>query len=558
MKSRIKLLRGLSIGVAMLLVVAVVSFGCAPESPEEVAPPAPPEEEAPPVKDTLVVGVVDLPPTLDCDTSSHPMTYATIETITDTLTQWASMPAPEYEHVFIPDRTTYVGELVESWEMSPDGRTITFHYKKGIKSAYGNESTAEDMLWRYERGFDIHGTTAFFAATMDFYSADAVKVIDDYTLSITTERPVPINILLGCHALMCLKPFDSKEAKKHATADDPWALDWVNTNCPAYGPYYVTEWTPGVQAVFSANHNYYKEGLPAFERIIFKVIPESSSRVAMIRDGTIDVARDLTPREIDSLKDAPGVNCVVLQGQLMAHLIMNQNMVEPFTNKLVRQAVNYAIDRERIIDMAYFGMGWPMKTILAPECLGVLDPEEFPYDYNIEKAKELMEEAGYADGFAVELYYTSGYLHHETACIIIKEDLAKIGIDVTLRKTPLGSLASMVTAREAPFVYYVEQPSLPDPNYQCTLNYLAYELGGFANHGYFDDPVVNDMIMEGKAIIDLEERFEYNRELQRVIIDRAAWGWVVHEPHMWAVRDNLEVILGGGYHIQIGWMKVVD
>lgn len=552
MKPRTKLLRGLFIGVAMFVVVVMVFAGCAPAPPEEEAPPPPP------VKDTLVVAVMELPPTLDSDTCAHHMQCAMFETLSDSLMQWASKPAPGYEHFFIPDYATFVGELAESWELSPDGRTMTFHLKKGIKSGYGNEWTAEDVFWRFERGFMVHGTTEFFAATMDFYSADAVKVLDDYTVSITSERPVPPNVALGCHALMNLAPFDSKEAKKHATPDDPGVFDWVNTHAPAYGAYYVTEWTPGVQAVFSANHNYYKEGLPAFERIIFKVIPETSTQVAMIRDGTIDVARSLNPREIDSLRDAPGVKTIAVSGQLMAHLVLNQNMVEPFTNKLVRQAINYAIDRDRIIDMAYYGMGEPMKTVFPPSYPGVLDPKEFPYDYDIEKAKELMEEAGYGDGFALELYYLSGYVNHETTCIIIKEDLAKIGIDVTLRKTPVGTLASLVTARECPFAYWMVNPSNPDPNYCCTLNYLAYEQGGFFNHGNFDDPVVNDMIMEGKAILDLEERFEYHQELQWVILDRAPMGWVVNEPHLWAVRDNLEITLGGGYLIQYGWIKLID
>lgn len=513
------------------------------------------EEAASAPDKTLVIGIPELPPAIDCDTCSLIMTFEFLVAVEDMLLTYEEVPAPGYQNVRWSNYRKCVPELVESFEIAPDGKSISFHLRKGVMSAYGNEFTVDDMLWRYERGLALHGTTEFFAHVMDFYSMDAFEVIDDYNFVIHVERP---NAVMGdCHTLMCLSPWDSTEAKKHATAEDSWAVDYINKNAPGFGPYYITEWAPGDKAILSRNPNYFQKGEPYYDKMIMKVVPETASRVAMLRDGTLDLALDLSPREIDSLKDASGVQILTLPGVWLTHLILNQDMVEPFKNKKVRQAVNYAIDRDRIVNMAYFGMAQPLKTCMPAHYPGAIDSSEFPYNYNIEKAKKLMAEAGYGDGFSVELYYQSGYEWYETACLIIKEDLAKIGIDVDLRQTPVGTLAAMVTADECPFGYWREGASVADPNYALSLWYMGKKLGGYLNHGHYNNEEVNELCTKAKPIVDPEDRIKFHLELQRVILEDAPVGYVVIADDMWAMADNLAITMGPGQYVEYAKLRPI-
>ena len=216
----------------------------------------------------------------------------------------------------------------------------------------------------------------------------------------------------------CTFPYDKQQISDNSNGDplSDAATAYIDKNSPSYGPYYVTEFTPGKQAVLTANPNYFM-GEPKIKKIIVKVIPESSSRYAMLKDGTIDVAQEMSPNEIQSLRDVPGVKTVETQGFWLTHLILNEKMVPQFANKLVRQAVNYAIDRDKIVQDGLLGMAKPMTAVYPNQYPGALDASAFPYTYNIEKAKQLMKEAGYEKGFNVDLYYQAGVLPHETACV---------------------------------------------------------------------------------------------------------------------------------------------
>lgn len=492
-------------------------------------------------KDTLVIAVSELPPNIDNELCPGPVSHYFIENTAEQLIEYGSKPSSISEGIHVVDYEATDLRLAESFELSPDSRTMTFHLRKGVKSPWGNEFTTEDVLWKWERGFGMQSLGTYFASVMDLSGIEAIKAIDDYTVSVTASNP---NALLRhLHCLVCIGFYDSTEAMKHATSDDPWAQDYIGKFAPGFGPYYVTEWTAGQQAVLTANPNYYR-GEPEIKKVIFKVVPESSSRVAMLKDGTIDVALELSPREIVSLRDAPGVMTIEERGIWLIHLVMNEDLVEPFGNKLVRQAINYAIDRDRIIDTAYFGLAEPMKGVLQMQYPGVLNPEEFPYEYNPDKAKQLMTEAGYPNGFEVELSYRAGTTQQESTAVLVQENLAEIGIDASLKKVPSGTFEVTVRASECPFAVYLDASLIPDVNYSCALFYRS---DGFCNFGNFYSSVVDDMLSEGNLIVDNEERIEYHYDLQRVLLEEAPVGFICQEKYIVGIRDNVK-----GWNIPVG------
>jgi peptide/nickel transport system substrate-binding protein len=277
-------------------------------------------------------------------------------------------------------------------------------------------------------------------------------------------------------------------------------------------------------------------GVPKIKKVLFQVVPESSSQFALLKAGTIDVAHDLLPNEIVQLKGASGVKTIVTPGHWLTHLVLNEKMVPQFANKLVRQALNYAIDRDKIVKVAYYGMAEPMKCVYPSDFPGALDPSAFPYDYNIAKAKQLMAQAGYAKGFSVELYYQADDATLESACLIIQAGMAQIGINASLRSTPLGTLETLYTGKKAPLALVRLYPFQPDANYDVGLMYATK---GFCNYGYFSNKQIDDMITQGVSIVEPQKRYAFHKKIQQLILEEAPVGFVVQDGYWAAIRDNI-------------------
>lgn len=482
--------------------------------------------------ETLVVGVLDLPPNVDVETADHPMIWVFLRGLTDTLLRYENVPSTTTPGLTTLDYEVLQPRLATSHDVSSDGKTVTFHLKKGVKSAWGNELTADDVYFKWWRGLKMQGSTAFYASVMAIPDISAIKVIDRYTISFTATVPDPQ--VVSMMALSCCTfPYDAVQCKK-MSGGDPLATAYIQKHSPSFGPYYVTDWTAGKQAVLTANPNYFM-GVPKIKKIIFQVVPESSSQFALLQAGTIDVAHDLLPNDVVRLKGASGVKTIVTQGHWLTHLQMNEKMVPQFQNKLVRQAVNYAIDREKIIQVAYLGMAEPMKSVYPSDFPGVLDPSAFPYDYNIDKAKQLMAQAG-VKGFSVDLYYQADIDTLQSACLVIKEGLAQIGINAQLRATPLGTLETLYTDKKAPFALIRLYPFQPDANYDCGLMYATK---GFCNYGYFSNKQIDDMIVQGVSIVEPEKRYAFHKKIQQLILEEAPVGFVVQDDYWTAIRDNI-------------------
>lgn len=410
-----------------------------------------------------------------------------------------------------------VGELAESWEFNEDGTILTIKLREA-QSPYGNALTSEDVKWFFDRERALGPTlTTFLSYEIGkFDENEPIVIIDDRTLEIHITQPNAFaapSLAWGTHNIL-----DSTEVKTHATEEDPWAQEWVSKNGAYFGPWQITEdnFTPDQEIIMTRNENYWGER-GNVDRLIFREVPESSTRVQLLQAGEVDFAWFLSFDEYVSLESDPNVTVQACASPNRDLLILNHN--DPrFADPLVRQAISLGINREEIAEGAYLGLA---MAAVAPLNQGHIDfdlPDDARYEYDPDAARQLLADAGYPDGFEMELTYTPARPgpEAEQASILIQSQLAEIGIDVTLNLEAQDSVfLDEWSQGNFQALYVLEGAALPDPAYAIRLYNTC---GAFENyHGYcnpdFDTLVDN---LAGFALQSGPERQEAMTELLRL------------------------------------------
>jgi peptide/nickel transport system substrate-binding protein len=333
------------------------------------------------------------------------------------------------------DYTKLEPEAAESWEVAADGMSITFKMRKGATFWDGTPITAHDVKWSFDRAVSLGGFPTVQMKAGSLEKPEQFEAVDDETFVIKLLRKSKLTLPdLGVPVPII---FNSKVAKANATADDPWATEYLHRNPAGGGAFKLERWDPGQQTVYTRYDDWKNGELPGVKRVIIREIPSASTRRALLERGDADVSLDLPPKDFAELK-ASGkftINAAPIENSLAA-IGLNLNF-EPFANKLVRQAVAYAVPYDQIFKQAAFERGIPMwgGKSFTPESIEW--PQPFPYDTDYGKSKALLKEAGYADGFEVPLSFNLGLAQwSEPMCLLLQESLAKVGIKATIEKIP--------------------------------------------------------------------------------------------------------------------------
>ncbi len=484
---------------------------------------------------TLIVGVPTLINSMDYEKPT--LTGCQITTLMrDIALHWKRVPYPydeglKNEGVMYPSFDEVEFAMFESYEISPDGRITTFHIKPGIVSKYGNEFTSADVQYTLERGFELNGFIKWLFGNAGLNSIDNVKVVDKYTFQFVVDEPTPLAALIHCNTWSAY--IDSTEAKKHATDDDPWSNLWLDRNDCGYGPYSLEEWKAGEYMRFKAREDF-REGKPFIDTILFREIPESANRVALIEKGSIDMALNLAPKELEYLKDKPGVKIYNIFTANYTYIIMNEK-IKPFDDVRVRQAMNFACPREEIARDVYRGFATPMTSVIPRNRPGWSD-KYWIYSYNLNKAKSLITEAGYPNGFEVELAYDNANPMDEAIAIAFKSSLEKIGVTVNLRAMIVSQLAEMKAKKVLPLAIETGLPVQPDVNYSLTIFYKPFAPLNFGN---YENQQVLEWMNEGATIIDLQERNQFHQKIQKALVEDPPVIPVIETNLQVALRDNI-------------------
>ncbi len=452
--------------------------------------------------------------------------YVTIANVYDTPIYWGVSPIPNKEGFFLSKAGDFAPRLAESWTKEKDGTTLVFKVRKGVKFPTGRPVTAHAFKYSFDRGLLSPGYMRIvIPSLLTVDSPDQFEVRDDYTFAIKMKKPTPMDmdiVALSNNAIL-----DPAEVKKHVTSDDPWATQWLKRNAIGGGPYTLAKNIPGVEVVLEANKDYWQKP-PYFQRIVLKFVPGEADRVMLIKRKAVDMVvgrPGLSPKNVKSLEGEPGLKIFSIPDTTCHFISMNQKK-PPYDNIKVRQAINYAIPMEAIMPNVLFGYGRIMKSPV-PDLTPSYDPSANKYKFDLEKARVLLKEAGYEKGFTTNMAIRLGWAPHEQAAIWIQGELEKIGIKVNIVKETDATFRQSMSQGQHEISIESFQSWVNDPFYHLNFNFHTKAIG--TNVNFYSNPVVDKLIEENMHEPNLEKRNAASREVQRIVIEEAVWGFLWYD-----------------------------
>jgi ABC-type transport system substrate-binding protein len=422
------------------------------------------------------------------------------------------------------------GHLAERWRVSDDGLKYVFTLREGVKSPHGNELTAADVEWSWAKSFDQKRTGAFIASVSNVV---AVKALSRREVEFTLNAPS--SIFLSALTLYVPGIYDSTEVKKHATAEDPWGLRWMEGNTAGFGAYHLRSLRAGEQAEFVANPNYFREK-PHFERIIYRAVPSGASRTTLLRSGQVQWIDRPTVQQVLDMQRDRRVKIQDQAGRAMASVRMNCAM-RPFDDVRVRRAMNYAVNKDAIKQGVMLGTGEIARSIIPP-IVGGYDPSFFNYDFDPARARALLAEAGFPNGFEVDLLFSNIWWWEEPMAVQMSDQLKAVGINCK----PQRITGSDLRARGAParqdmaLFTFEDGPIVLDPVY--TLSLLARS-DGVSNRARYANPAFDALVDRARTNPDRAVQAAAVKEAQKVWMEDAPWVMTAYPQTFEAMAPNV-------------------
>ena len=390
-----------------------------------------------------------------------------------------------------PETNEVVPQIAESWEQTDD-QTYVFKIREGIKFHDGSDLTAEDVKFSLDRARN----SAAVSYIVNFI--EEVTVDDDHTVTVKTTAPYAPTLRNLAIPFAAIVPKAVVEADENAFIQNPVGS----------GPYKFVEWNHGDHVTLKAFDDYYA-GKPETENLIMKVIPETSQRTIALETGEVDLAYDLAVNDIPKVNSDDKLTVYEIPSLTCWYESMNMNK-KPFDNPKVREAMSMAIDRQTIIDTINAGSGQTADAIIAPAVFGYYSTGV--KEYNPTKAKELLAEAGYPNGFSTTLWVNDNQSRIEM-CQAMQAMLLEVGVQCNLEVLEFGSFISRTTAGDHDLAYFGWTTSSGDADYSYYSLEHSTQQGAAGNRSFLADPDVDKLIEEARSNTNEEERKELYKEL---------------------------------------------
>jgi len=401
--------------------------------------------------------------------------------------------------VFKEGKIQHEPMLATSWELIND-TTWIFRLKKGVKFHNGEDFNAEAVKYTFER---ILNPAQKARRRYLISSVERVDIVDPYTVRIITKVPQPAFIVNLGFGIWIVPPKYFKEKGDAYVATHP-----VGT-----GPYKFVRWVKDEEIVLEANETYYG-GAPAIKTVVFKPIPDDSTRVAALLGGDVDIAKNVPINLIPMVNKSDRAKVMVTPAGLTISVkFETMKAGSPLQDKRIRQAINYGVDKEAIIKHIMEGHGTPVGTPLSPSHIGYA-PDIKPYSYNPEKAKALLKEAGYERGLTLTLHAPSGrYMKDKEFAEAIAYQLAEVGINLKVQTYEWGSYTKILYSPDPVDHMLIlgwgstfDPDGILSPNLQC-----GESLSRYCNKQ------LDSLLTQARGTMDPKKRMDlYHRALQMI------------------------------------------
>ena len=404
-----------------------------------------------------------------------------------------------------------VRALAERYAVATDGTAYIFTLHRGVKFHNGRALTADDVKFTLERDLDPntgHPHRAYYEDIQD------IQIVDTHTVRIALRKPNAMFIFNLARANSAIIPKEEVERLKSHP---------IGT-----GPFQFSEWVRGDRITLTKFKDYYEPDVPALDRVVFRFIPDPSAQMAALRTGDVDVIGvGMSPESALELKSDPAFR--VIEGLTTTDVIVAMNNSKPpFSDIRVRKAITYAINRDEVIKGSTFGMAKPIGSHMDPLNPYYVDLSHL-YEYDPQKAKQLLAEAGYPQGFECVLRLAEPYLAYRRAGEIIASQLAKVGVKAKIELMEWGQWLARIY-RQADYDMTVMGHAEP------------FDIDIYANPQYYfryNNPQLQALLKEADSSLDDAKRKALYEQAQRMIAEDAVNVFLYNGPYLVGMRTTV-------------------
>lgn len=413
-----------------------------------------------------------------------------------------------------------VPDLAESWTVENE-RAYVFKLRKNVKYHGGQSFSAKDVEFSFKRILD----PATGATLRSNLLGLSVTVVDESTVRL--EKPEVDASLLSVIAM-----------PEAAIISSEWMRQNPNVKLEANGtgPFKLQAHEPRVRIEVVKNDSYFNPSVPYLKRIIFKSIPNSDARVNALRTKSVDMIEFVPWKDIGGLKAQPDLEVSTAVGSFMN--IWYNVAQKPFDNPLVRQAIGFAIDREVLAKIAFFGFAKPLNGPPTEGASTYFNPELANYfKYDLAHAKRLLERAGYPKGFEFELICWSGLDIFPATAQLVQASLQQIGVNAKIKLVEFANMIDAKNRGQYQAMVYGVSVKLPDPD--TYSYYFGADSTYWAKSAGFNDPEVEALLQKGRASLSVEDRKPIYQSLQKRILELSPWTFLVWRDQAQAYRRGI-------------------
>lgn len=473
----------------------------------------------------LVVAAANLGNTLNPWDQTDITTSAFQYALYDRLVQYATTTDENGNEV--ADTEKLVGSIAESWENSDDGLTWTFHIDPNATFANGDKVTAEDVIWSFENARDNANSSFFFTLT----DISDMQATDDSTVVFTLSQRC--NMFLRLLEIYTFSIVDKSEAEA-GIASDP---NFLTTNACGSGPYKLTSYdTTNAVVLTSRGDDYWGAEKAKNDSVTYKLVQEASDRQLLLQKGDVDIALDLEDKNISNVAAMDGVTVEQFASNKHLFFCLN-NKVAPFDDVRVRQAIAYAIPYDSLVNDVMYGNATVTTSMLPDNVSGHISDDKTHYTTDLEKAKELLAEAGYPDGFSCTMTLGNGFTDWEESAVTIQAALKQIGIDMQINEVDRSAFLSDAAGGNLQCFFNRFNPFIGDPGYLVNCMYTSSSSYNYFN---YSNSEFDALYTKAESEDTEEARLEDYKQMQYIFAEDCPVVELYQYGFAYCARDNVK------------------